>query len=72
MYLSAHCDDSPAQITHHIHDGYEDTRLIKIFSDTSELLNEMITSVKSFGRCGVTGVYVGFVCDLLILPGGPS
>jgi threonine dehydrogenase-like Zn-dependent dehydrogenase len=29
-------------------------------TDTSELLNEMITSVKSFGRCGVTGVYVGY------------
>lgn len=29
-------------------------------TDTSEILNEMITSVKSFGRCGVTGVYVGF------------
>ena len=33
-------------------------------TDTSEILNEMITSVKSFGRCGVTGVYVGFVCLL--------
>ena len=31
-------------------------------TDTSEILNEMITSVKSFGRCGITGVYVGFVC----------
>ena len=30
-------------------------------TDTSELLNEMITSVRNFGRCGVTGVYVGFV-----------
>lgn len=29
-------------------------------TDTSEIINEMITSVKSFGRCGVTGVYVGF------------
>ncbi|KAL9114776.1 MAG: hypothetical protein Q9227_001456 [Pyrenula ochraceoflavens] len=29
-------------------------------TDTSELLNEMITSVKNYGRCGVTGVYVGF------------
>lgn len=29
-------------------------------TDTSEILNEMITSVKSFGRVGVTGVYVGF------------
>lgn len=30
-------------------------------TDSSEILNEMITSVKSFGRCGVTGVYTGFV-----------
>jgi len=29
-------------------------------TDTPELLNEMITSVKSFGRCGITGIYVGF------------
>ena len=29
-------------------------------TDTSELINEMITSVKSFGRCGITGIYVGF------------
>lgn len=28
--------------------------------DTPELLNEMIESVKSFGRIGVTGIYVGF------------
>lgn len=34
-------------------------------TDTSELINEMITSVRSFGRCGVTGVYVGFVSCLL-------
>lgn len=30
-------------------------------TDTSEIVNEMITSVKNFGRCGITGVYVGFV-----------
>ena len=30
-------------------------------TDTSEIINEMITSVKNFGRCGVTGVYAGFV-----------
>lgn len=30
-------------------------------TDTSEIVNEMITSVKSFGRCGITGVYVGYV-----------
>ena len=29
-------------------------------TDSSELINEMITSCKAFGRCGVTGVYVGF------------
>lgn len=29
-------------------------------TDTSEIINEMITSVKSFGRVGITGVYVGF------------
>jgi len=29
-------------------------------TDTSEILNEMITSVKSFGSVGITGVYVGF------------
>ena len=30
-------------------------------TDTSEIVNEMITSVKNFGRCGITGVYVGYV-----------
>lgn len=30
-------------------------------TDTPEILNEMIESVKSYGRVGVTGVYVGFV-----------
>ena len=30
-------------------------------TDSSEILNEMITSVKSYGRVGVTGVYVGYV-----------
>ena len=29
-------------------------------TDTSEIINEMIESVKSFGRCGITGVYVGY------------
>ncbi|PQK15694.1 hypothetical protein BB8028_0006g00170 [Beauveria bassiana] len=29
-------------------------------TDTSELLNEMIESVRSFGRCGVTGIYAGY------------
>ncbi|ETN44635.1 uncharacterized protein HMPREF1541_10305 [Cyphellophora europaea CBS 101466] len=30
-------------------------------TDTSEIINEMIASVKNFGRVGVTGVYVGFM-----------
>ncbi|KAJ3496807.1 hypothetical protein NLG97_g2387 [Lecanicillium saksenae] len=29
-------------------------------TDTSEIVNECIESVRSFGRCGVTGVYAGF------------
>lgn len=29
-------------------------------TDTSEILNEMIESVRNFGRVGVTGVYVGY------------
>ena len=33
-------------------------------TDTSEIINEMITSVKNYGRCGITGVYVGFVGHL--------
>ena len=28
-------------------------------TDTSEIINEMIESVRNFGKCGVTGVYVG-------------
>lgn len=38
--------------------------LMGMETDTSEIVNEMITSVKSFGRCGITGVYVGFVYSL--------
>jgi threonine dehydrogenase-like Zn-dependent dehydrogenase len=33
-------------------------------TDTSEIVNEMIESVKSFGRCGITGVYAGYVSCL--------
>ncbi|KAF2112195.1 chaperonin 10-like protein [Lophiotrema nucula] len=29
-------------------------------TDTSEIVNEMITSARNFGSCGITGVYVGF------------
>lgn len=35
-------------------------------TDSCEIINEMITSVKSFGRCGITGVYVGFVSCLVL------
>lgn len=35
-------------------------------TDTPEIINEMIESVRSFGRCGVTGVYVGFVSALCV------
>lgn len=29
-------------------------------TDTSEIVNEMIASVKNYGRCGITGVYAGY------------
>ncbi|KAF2868796.1 chaperonin 10-like protein [Massariosphaeria phaeospora] len=29
-------------------------------TDTSEIVNEMISSTRNFGSCGITGVYVGF------------
>jgi threonine dehydrogenase-like Zn-dependent dehydrogenase len=29
-------------------------------TDSSEIVNEMITSVRNFGSCGITGVYVGY------------
>jgi threonine dehydrogenase-like Zn-dependent dehydrogenase len=35
-------------------------RLLGMETDTSELVNEMITSVRGFGRCGITGVYAGY------------
>lgn len=35
--------------------------LVGAETDTSEIVNEMITSVKNYGRCGITGVYVGYV-----------
>ena len=41
--------------------------LLGMETDTSEIINEMITSVKNYGRCGITGVYVGFV-QFLPLP----
>lgn len=36
-------------------------------TDTSEIVNEMLTSVKNFGRCGITGVYVRFVCSPIVV-----
>jgi threonine dehydrogenase-like Zn-dependent dehydrogenase len=47
--------------------GHKLEILIGAETDISELVNEMITSVKSFGRCGITGVYVGFVRQLFLL-----
>jgi hypothetical protein len=35
--------------------------LLGLQADSSEIINEMITSVRNFGRCGITGVYVGYV-----------
>ena len=35
--------------------------LFGVEMDTSEILNEMITSIRPFGRVGITGVYVGYV-----------
>lgn len=34
-------------------------------TDTSEILNEMVEGVRNFGRCGITGVYVGYVSQVL-------
>jgi len=34
--------------------------LLGLETDSSEIVNEMITSVRNFGRCGITGVYVGY------------
>jgi len=40
--------------------------LLGFETDTSELINEMITSVKNYGRVGITGVYVGYTNHLNI------
>lgn len=34
--------------------------LLGLETDSSEIVNEMITSVRNFGSCGITGVYVGY------------
>lgn len=38
--------------------------LLGMETDTSEILNEMITALRPFGRVGVTGVYAGYVSVL--------
>ncbi|EFX06294.1 alcohol dehydrogenase [Grosmannia clavigera kw1407] len=35
-------------------------------TDTSEILNEMIEGVRNYGRCGITGIYVGYTNHLAI------
>lgn len=30
-------------------------------TDTSEIINEMVEAVRSYGRCGITGIYAGYV-----------
>jgi len=34
--------------------------MLGLETDSSEIVNEMITSTRSFGSCGITGLYVGF------------
>ena len=41
-------------------------------TDTSEIINEMVEGVRNYGRCGVTGVYVGYVSLPLSLDGRTS
>lgn len=33
-------------------------------TDSSEVVNEMLTSVRGFGRCGISGVYAGYTNHL--------
>ncbi|KAH7138606.1 chaperonin 10-like protein [Dendryphion nanum] len=40
--------------------GHYFEMMLGLETDTSEIVNEMITSTRNFGRCGITGVYVGF------------
>jgi threonine dehydrogenase-like Zn-dependent dehydrogenase len=42
-------------------------RLLGMETDTPELVNEMIVSVRGFGRCGITGVYAGYVCGAFFM-----
>ena len=41
--------------------------LIGAETDTSEIINEMVEGVRNYGRCGITGVYVGYVSSYLLL-----
>ncbi|KAI1819055.1 GroES-like protein [Xylaria intraflava] len=34
--------------------------MLGLETDTSEVINEMTEGVRSYGRCGITGVYVGY------------
>ena len=34
--------------------------MLGLETDSSEIVNEMITSVRNYGSCGITGVYVGY------------
>jgi threonine dehydrogenase-like Zn-dependent dehydrogenase len=38
--------------------------LLGMETDTSEIVNEMIESARNYGRCGITGVYAGYVSYL--------
>lgn len=35
-------------------------------TDTSEIINEMVEGVRNYGRCGITGIYVGYVSQSLL------
>lgn len=43
--------------------GHQIQRALGLETDRSELLTEMIESVRAFGKCGVTGMYAGYVCS---------
>lgn len=40
--------------------------LLGMETDTSEMLNEMITALRPFGRIGVTGIYAGYVSNPIL------
>lgn len=49
--------------------GHKIEMMMGLENDTSEILNEMILSVKKFGSIGITGVYTG--CTFLSLSSRP-